>query len=102
MQGASGRVQVVVAAKSGDASYFTVFADGALAESGVGVLADPDLTLTLTPDDAARVFEGSLGLAEAFMQGRAKAVGDIGTLMALMPVIKSGAQREALAALAAG
>ena len=101
MKGASGRLQVVVTAKAGDTSYYTVFADGALTESGAGQLDDPDLTLTLVPDDAARVLDGSLGLAEAFMQGRAKAVGDIGTLMALMPVIQSGAQREALAAVAA-
>ncbi|MFN8035611.1 MAG: SCP2 sterol-binding domain-containing protein [Acidimicrobiia bacterium] len=90
--GATARVQwVVKGAPGGDVKYSWVLADGHLLESHLGTIDDPDFTLTLAYDDAKAVHQGELDLNVAFMQGRMKADGNMGKVMALLPITKSAA-----------
>jgi putative sterol carrier protein len=58
-----------------------------------------EVTLTLGDADARQVARGEVDVSAAFMQGRAKVVGDMGRLMALMPLLQSDEQRALLAEL---
>jgi putative sterol carrier protein len=48
---------------------------------------DGELTLTVAPDDFARLRDGSLDPVVAYMQGRLKIAGDMSALYALLPSI---------------
>lgn len=56
---------------------------------------DTDLLFTLAPEDAPALADGSLTLDEAFMRGRTKMVGSIGTFMAVLPVLAGDGWRDA-------
>ncbi|HET7720137.1 MAG TPA: SCP2 sterol-binding domain-containing protein, partial [Acidimicrobiales bacterium] len=86
--GVSARLQhVVTGAPGGEARYVTVIEDGRITEAALGDDPDADLVLTQSFADAERLASGELDLSAAFMQGRVKVVGDIGTFLALQPLL---------------
>ena len=88
--GASARMQyVVTGGPDGDIKYYWVLENGKLLESQLGEISDADFTLTQSYDDAVKVQKGELDANAAFMQGRMKVTGNMGKLMALMPLTQS-------------
>jgi hypothetical protein len=77
---------VVTGAPSGNVSYTTSFADGRIVDGALGASAsEPDLTITATYGDAARLATGELELSAAYMQGTVKVEGSMSTLFSLLP-----------------
>jgi putative sterol carrier protein len=85
--GASARMQyVVTGGPEGDIKYYWVLENGKLQESQLGELADAEVTLTQTYDDAMKIQKGELDANAAFMQGRVKVTGNMAKLMSLLPL----------------
>lgn len=100
--GATARVQVVVSgAPDGEVAYLQVFEDGRLVGCARTRDASADVTLNQTYADAVAIATGDLDPSAAFMQGRVKVVGSMGSLMAVLPVLQSHEYEVAMAALAA-
>ncbi len=100
--GATARVQFVVSGKGADdVAYVQVIEDGRIISAVLGRDADADITLTCPQADALAIARGELDINAAFMQGRVKAVGDMGALMAAMPVTQSEEYRSLIASVAA-
>jgi putative sterol carrier protein len=88
--GASAKMQYVVSGgPDGDVKYYWVLENGKLLESQLGEVADPDFTMSMTYDDSVAIAKGDLDANAAFMQGRMKVAGNMGKLMALMPLTMS-------------
>lgn len=88
--GASARMQyVVTGGPEGDVKYYWVLENGHLLESELGELPDAEVTLTQSYDDAMKIQKGELDPNAAFMQGRVKVTGNMGKLMALLPITSS-------------
>lgn len=88
--GATARLQYVITdGPDGDVRYYWVVVDGRLVENRLGELADADVTLTESYDDAMSIQRGELDANAAFMQGRIKVGGDVAKLMALLPITTS-------------
>ena len=88
--GASAKVQYVVpGGPDGDIKYYWVLEDGKLLESQLGVIADADFTITFPYPDSAAVAQGDLDANAAFMQGRMKVSGNMGTFLLLLPITQS-------------
>lgn len=93
--GASARLQYeIVDGPDGDISYYWVVVDGRLVENRLGKLADAEVTLTESYDDAQAMQRDELDANAAFMQGRIKVDGDIAKLMALLPITTSPEFRQ--------
>lgn len=87
---ASARIQYLVAkGPEGDIAYWWRLEDGRLRESALGKMDDPEVTLSLSYEDAVKIQKGDLDMNAAFMQGRMKVAGDMAKLMALMPITNS-------------
>lgn len=100
--GATARLQVVVTGTSaGEVSYVQAIEDGRLVESVLGRDDGADVTLTQSYADAGSIAKGDLDANAAFMQGRVKVVGNMGALMAVMPLTQSHEYKVVLADLAA-
>lgn len=98
--GATARVQyVVTGGPDGEVRYALSVVDGRVATATLGADPDAEVTLTQTYPDAVAIARGELDGNAAFMQGRVKAVGSMGTVMALMPLTHSDEYRAALAEL---
>lgn len=98
--GATARVQYVVSgAPAGEIRYHQAILDGRLTEAGLGADPAAEVTLTQSYADARQIAEGTLDANVAFMRGRVKVVGDMGKVMALMPLTDSREYRAALAAV---
>lgn len=97
---ASVRVQHVVSGgPGGEVAYVVEVADGQVVGATLGADDDADLTLAEKHDDAAKIVAGELAPDDAFMRGRVKVTGSMGTYMALVPVFRSDAYRAAQAAV---
>ena len=96
--GASGRVQhVVTGTPDGEVRYVITVADGRAADVAVGGDDSADVTYTNTHADALALAAGELDASVLFMQGRTKMAGDMGTVLALMPVTRSAEYRALVA-----
>jgi predicted lipid carrier protein YhbT len=101
-QGATATVQHVVSgAPDGEVRYAHAIVDGRLAAARLGNDPAAEVTLTQTYADAVLIARGELDGNVAFMQGRVKVVGDMGKVMALMPLTDSDEYRDVVAELAA-
>jgi putative sterol carrier protein len=88
--GATARLQYVITdTPDGEVKYYWIVDNGKLLENRLGELADAEVTLTETYDDAMRIQKGELDANAAFMQGKIKVDGDVGKLMALLPITMS-------------
>jgi putative sterol carrier protein len=88
--GASAKMQYAVGGgPDGDVKYYWVLENGKLLESQLGEIADADFTMSMTYDDSVAIAKGELDANAAFMQGRMKVAGNMGKLMALMPLTMS-------------
>ena len=87
---ATARIQwLVTKGPEGDVAYWWQLVDGRLVESSLGKLDDPDITLTLSYEDSVKIQKGDLDANAAFMQGRMKVAGNMGTFMQLLPITNS-------------
>lgn len=101
-KGSTALLQMVVTGgPDGEVSYVLSIEDGQVAAADLGTVDDADLTLTCSLADGMAIAKGTLDLNVAYMQGRAKLVGDVGALMAVLPVTQSSEYRALLAAVAA-
>lgn len=86
-EGVSARLLfVVTGGPDGDCKYHQIIEDGRVIEQALGDCADPKVTMTVSWDDSVKMQSGELDANVAFMQGRMKVAGDMGTLMKLMPL----------------
>jgi predicted lipid carrier protein YhbT len=93
--GASARMQYeVTGGPDGDVKYYWVLEDGHLRESALGVLADAEVTLTTVWSDAMAIQKGELDANAAFMQGRVKVAGNMGTVLKLLPITNAAGYRD--------
>jgi hypothetical protein len=92
--GASARMAYNVSGgPNGDITYFQVTENGRVVEQGLGACSDADFTVTITWADAVATQRGELDPNVAFMQGRMKVAGNMGRLMALLPITLSSEYR---------
>lgn len=92
--GASARMAYVVSGSpSGEVKYFQIVEDGRISSQGLGDCPTPDFTVTTTWDDSVKIMTGELDANVAFMQGRMKVAGNMGKLMALLPLTMSDEYR---------
>jgi len=99
--GATATVQHVVSgAPDGEIRWTEQIVDGRLTVATLGDDPNAEVTLTQTYADAVEIARGELDANAAFMQGRVKVVGDMGKVMALMPLTDSDEYRAAIAKLA--
>jgi putative sterol carrier protein len=74
--------------------------DGRTTHLAFGTDDEAEVTFTNTYADAQALERGELDPSVHFMQGRTKMAGDMGKVLALMPVTRSEEQRALLAAVA--
>lgn len=100
--GLGASVSFALSAAPGSAEgYWWVLEDGLLAEAGVGIPPEADVTFTLTYTDAVSVAKGEAGLNAGFMQGRIKVAGDPAKLLSVLALTASPAYRRLVSELAA-
>lgn len=100
--GVTATVQHIVSGTpDGEVRYVHTIVDGRLTAATLGADPAAEVTLSQTYGDAVLIAQGELDGNVAFMQGRVKVVGDMGKVMALMPLTGSHEYRRALAELAA-
>jgi predicted lipid carrier protein YhbT len=93
--GASARMQYeVTGGPDGEVKYYWVLEDGHLRESALGVLADPEVTLTTAWKDAVAIQKAELDANAAFMQGKVKVAGNMGKVLALLPITNTPEYRD--------
>jgi hypothetical protein len=85
----------------GPAQWSCQWSDGGPGVVSIGSEGEPDLTLTLSPDDARSVKDGRLGPSVAFMQGRLKTSGDNALLLSVLKWSDTPAFSSALSSWAA-
>ena len=99
--GATARVQhVVTGGPDGETRYVHALVDGRTTALAAGSDDTADITFTNTYADAQALARGELDPRVLFMRGRTKMAGDMGKVLALMPLLRS-AEHGALVATAA-
>lgn len=98
--GASAVMQyVVTGTPDGDVMYVQKVENGKMLENRLGDSEDAEFTLSMSYDDAKKIQRGELDANAAFMQGRLKVTGNLGKLMALMPLTQSPEYKDIQAKL---
>jgi SCP-2 sterol transfer family len=93
--GASARMQYeIIGGPNGEVKYYWVLEDGHLRESALGVLADAEVTLTTEWSDAVAIQKAELDANAAFMQGKVKVAGNMGKVLALLPITNTPEYRD--------
>ena len=88
--GATARMQYkITGGPDGDVAFYTVIDNGKILENALGEDPQAEFTMTVTHDDFAKTSKGELDDNAAFMQRRLKVTGNMGKLMALMPLTQS-------------
>lgn len=101
--GASGRFRHDVAGgPDGELNVVVTYEDGRITEASRGKVDDADGVFAVKHDDAVRMATGDDHLLVAYMQGRAKYVGDVGRVLALTPVWQGEPHAAMLVSVAAG
>jgi putative sterol carrier protein len=80
---------VITGTPDGDVMYVQKIDNGKMSESQLGDSEDAEFTLTMSYEDAKKIQRSELDANAAFMQGRLKVTGNLGKLMALMPLTQS-------------
>jgi putative sterol carrier protein len=94
--GATARMQYkITGTPDGDVMFHTVIENGRIVANELGDDASSDFTRTVAYRDFADISKGELDAEAAFMQGRVKVVGDMGKVLALMPLTQSPEYRTA-------
>ncbi len=73
----------------GDIYYSWIVQDGRLVDASLGDYSNPDVTLTISMEEAKAMAAGKLDAASAFMQGQIGVEGDLNKLMSLLPLTAS-------------
>lgn len=95
--GASARIEYQVSGgPDGDVTFHTVLEDGHIVENRLGADPDAEFVVIVPHDDFAAVTSGELDPAVGFMQGRIKVTGNIGKMLAVMPVTVSQEWKQAM------
>jgi putative sterol carrier protein len=88
--GASAVMQyVITGTPDGDVKYVQTIEDGKMTTSSLGEDEAAEFTLSMNYDDAVKIQKAELDANAAFMQGKLKVSGNLGKLMALMPLTQS-------------
>jgi SCP-2 sterol transfer family len=91
----SARLQCEVSGgPEGNFACFWVIEDGRVADSGPGVVDGPDVTLTLTWDDALALHRGDVDPSVAFMRGRLKLAGSMAVMLPLLAAAATDGYRD--------
>jgi hypothetical protein len=91
----SARLQCEISGgPEGSVSCYWVLEGGRVVDSALGVIDAPDVTLTLTWDDALAVHRGELNPNVAFMRGRMKVAGSMAVMLDLLPAAATDAYRD--------
>jgi hypothetical protein len=102
VEGVHARLQHDVAGgPDGEVSYVLTYADGRITEAHPGKGSDPDGTFAIPYKDAVEHALGEGSLLVAYMQGRAKYVGDVSKLLDLATVHQAPAFADFVARVAA-
>lgn len=95
--GASARIEYQVSGgPDGGVTFHTVLEDGHIVENRLGADPDAEFAVILAYDDFVAVTSGELDPAVGFMQGRIKVTGNIGKMLAVMPVTASQEWKQAM------
>lgn len=93
--GATATIQYEITdGPEGAINYYWVVEDGNLVECQLGEIDEPEVILTQSYSDAMAIQQGSMDATAAFMQGKIKVTGNMGKLMALLPITNSDEYRE--------
>jgi putative sterol carrier protein len=89
-EGVTIRIAFVVAgAPGGDRKYYQIVENGRLLAQANGTIDDADVTLTVSWPDSIAMHTGELDPNVAMMQGRAKIAGNMGRVIAALPLSAS-------------